>query len=160
MRRAALAGALGAVLLGAAGVAGCGAGHGTAAGAAGTTAPPLIAVTGAYIPLPASPDMAAAYFALANTGGSDDALVGVSSPNAQSAELNESTATSMDAISEVAVPAHGSALLARGGKHIMLMGLKPAPAVGQTVDLRLTFRKSGTITVHATVEPLTYQPPR
>jgi copper(I)-binding protein len=152
MRRTALGGAVCAALLGTAGLAGCGGG-----GAGGQT-PPKIAVSAAYIPLPASPDMAVAYFTLGNSGGSDDMLIGVTSPDAQSAQLNESTSTSMVAISEVDVPAHGTASLERGGRHVMLMGLKPPPALGRTVDLRLTFRTSGTITVHATVEPLTYQP--
>jgi copper(I)-binding protein len=41
---------------------------------------------------------------------------------------------------------------------VMLMDLSPAPALGRQVELRLTFQHSGTITVRATVQPLTYQP--
>ena len=154
MRRAGLTAAAAASVLGLASLAACGtsssSGDGTAA---------RISVTHAYIPLPASPDMAVAYFDLSNRGGSADRLVGVSSPSVQSAELNQSTTTSMHSIDGVDVPAHGEAQLARGGTHVMLMGLSPAPKVGQTIELKLSFQHTGTITVEATVQPLTYQPP-
>jgi len=159
MRRAGLIGAACAAALGTTLAACGGSAHSTAARPADTT-PAKISISGAYIPLPPSPDMAAAYFTITNNGGSADRLVGVSSPDVQSAELDESTATSMDSIDGVDVPGHGSAQLARGGKHVMLMGLTPAPKVGQQVELRLTFQHSGSVTVRATVQPLTYQPPK
>ncbi|MFC1417937.1 copper chaperone PCu(A)C [Streptacidiphilus cavernicola] len=156
MRRAGLAAAAGATVLGVAALVACGAGS---SGSGGDGSPARISVSHAYIPLPASPDMAVAYFDLSNGGGSADRLLGVSSPSVQSAELNQSTATSMHAVDGVDVPAHGEAHLARGGTHVMLMGLSPAPRVGQTIELKLTFQHTGTITVQATVQPLTYQPP-
>jgi len=125
----------------------------------GSGSPAKISVSGAYVPLSATPDMAAAYFDIDNTGGSADQLVGVTCPQAQSAEMDESTATSMEAIDGgVAVPAHGTTAFARDGRHVMLMDLKPAPRLGARVELRLTFQHSGTITVQATVQSLTYQP--
>lgn len=122
--------------------------------------PARLSVSGAYIPLSATPAMAVAYFDIANSGGSADRLLGVTSPSVRSAVLDQSTATSMHAVDGVDVPAHGAAHLARGGTHVMLMGLSPAPAVGQTIQLTLSFQHSGTITVAATVQPLTYQPPK
>ena len=156
MRRAGLAGAAVAAAMAALGatLAACGGGTPVDRSAA------KISVDGAYIPLPASPDMAAAYFRISNGGGTSDRLVAVSSPDARSAEIDASTATSMDRIDGLDVPGHATALLARGGRHVMLMGLSPAPEVGRAVDLRLTFEHSGTVTVHATVQPLTYQPPK
>jgi len=141
------------------GLAACaGTDHQGAAGA-GPASPAKIAVTGAYVPMPASPDMAVAYFDINNSGGTADQLLSVSAPTAQSAEMDQSTATSMSAITGgVTVPAHGSALFARDGKHVMLMGLSPAPVLGHRIELLLTFRQAGTITVQATVQPLTYQP--
>jgi copper(I)-binding protein len=41
----------------------------------------------------------------------------------------------------------------------MLMGLAETPKVGHQVQLRLEFKDAGTVTVSATIEPLTYQPP-
>jgi copper(I)-binding protein len=150
--------------LGLACLAGCGSGHPSPASAAASStavsSPAKISVSGAYIPLPASPGMAVAYFDLSNTGGSADQLIGVSSPAVGSAALEQSTATSMSSVDGVDVPAHGEAHLARGGTHVMLMGLEPAPAIGQTVELDLTFQHSGTVVVRATVRPLTYQPPK
>ncbi len=153
MRRAGLICAAGAGALGIA-LAAC-----DASASTGSASPPKIAVSGAYVPLSATPDMAVAYFDIANTGGSADRLLSVTSPDAQSAEMDQSTATSMTAISGgVAVPAHATTAFARDGKHVMLMDLSPAPALGRQVELRLTFQHSGTITVRATVQPLTYQP--
>lgn len=156
MRRAALLGAAGAGVLGIA-LAACGS---TAPAAkAAPASPAKISVSGAYVPLSATPDMAVAYFDISNTGGSDDRLLGVTSPDAQSAEMDLSTATSMTAISGgVDVPAHATTAFARDGRHVMLMDLSPAPRLGGQVELRLTFQHSGTITVRATVQPLTYQP--
>ncbi|WP_042403416.1 copper chaperone PCu(A)C [Streptacidiphilus carbonis] len=156
--RTALAGAAGAaVLAGSLALTACG-GSGSAAGTSAAASPASISVSNAYIPLSATPDMAVAYFDISNTGGSADRLTGVSSPSVQSAALNRSTETSMEQIDGVDVPAHGSTQLARGGTHVMLMGLKPAPKLGQHVQLRLSFQHSGTVTVEATVQPLTYQP--
>jgi copper(I)-binding protein len=163
MRRTALAAS--AVLCAAAALlTGCGSSTGGAGGTANGNgaggSPARISVSGAYIPLPASPDVAVAYFDVSNSGGSADRLTGVSTPAAQSAALNESTTTSMQTVDGVDVPAHGSALFARGGTHVMLMGLKPAPKLGQTIELTLSFQHSGKVTVQATVQPLTYQPPK
>ena len=165
MRRAGLAAGAGATVLGLAALAACGtsSGSGGSGGSGGSHAdgsPARITVSHAYIPLPATPDMAVAYFDLTNAGGSADRLLSVSSPSVQSAELNQSTETSMHTIDGVDVPAHGEADLARGGTHVMLMGLDPAPRIGQTIELKLSFQHTGTITVQATVQPLTYQPPK
>ena len=150
MRRAGLLGAAGAAALGLALAACAGTGGGS---------PAKISVSGAYVPLSATPDMAAAYFDVSNSGGSADQLVSVDSPDAQSTEMDQSTATSMNKIDGgVTVPAHGNTAFARDGKHVMLMDLSPALRLGGHVELRLTFKHSGTITVQATVQPLTYQP--
>lgn len=151
---AALVGA--ALLAGSLGLTACG---GSSGGTSTAASPARISVSNAYIPLSATPDMAVAYFDISNTGGTADRLTGVSSPSVQSAALNQSTETSMRQIDGVDVPAHGTAQLARGGTHVMLMGLSPAPKVGRQIELRLSFQHSGTVTVEATVQPLTYEPP-
>ncbi|MFC5910382.1 copper chaperone PCu(A)C [Streptacidiphilus monticola] len=156
MRTALLRGTA-AVLLTAA-AAGC-----SSATATTSSAPPgsRISVSGAYIPLPAggSTEMAAGYLVLRNTGGQADTLTGVSSPQAASVTMHQSTATTMQPLDAVPVPAHGTVTFARGGRHLMLMGLAETPKVGHQVQLRLEFKDAGTVTVSATIEPLTYQPP-
>ena len=154
MKRAALVGAVCAAVLGVALVSGADSSHFLQ-----HSSPAKITVSGAYVPLSPTDGMAAAYFRISNTGGTADRLLSVRAPGAQSAELDQSTATSMVAIGGgVTVPAHGSAEFARDGRHVMLMDLSPAPRLGRQVELRLTFQHSGTVTVQATVQPLTYQP--
>ncbi|MFJ6212091.1 copper chaperone PCu(A)C [Streptomyces sp. NPDC092296] len=120
--------------------------------------PARISVSEAYIPLPASPTDAAGYLTLHNTGGTDDQLVKVGSPDARQVTMHRSTATSMAALPELPVPAHGSAAFTRGGDHLMIMGLAHRPTLGSTVRLDLTFARSGTITVKVPIKPLAYRP--
>jgi copper(I)-binding protein len=56
------------------------------------------------------------------------------------------------------VPAGGTLQLARGGAHLMIMGWQKPPAVGDQLELDLTFAKGGTIAVQVPVKPLTYRP--
>lgn len=51
-----------------------------------------------------------------------------------------------------AVPALGFHTLARGGDHVMLMGLKSALKNGDVIDLTLTFEKAGAVAVQAVVD--------
>ncbi|MEZ0064253.1 copper(I)-binding protein [Streptacidiphilus sp. MAP12-20] len=149
MRRRALGGAVLAVAMG---LAGC------ASSTPAATFAPEVTVSGAYIPLPSLPDMAAGYFVLRNGGDTAVTLTGVTSPQAQSVTMHESTASTMVELPNVAVPAHGSVTFARGGRHLMLMGLAPKPTLGQRVELKLSFDGAPPVTVEATVQPMTYQP--
>ncbi|MFD9130081.1 copper chaperone PCu(A)C [Kitasatospora sp. NPDC059571] len=118
-----------------------------------------LSVSDGYVPLPALPGgMGAGYLTVRNTGGGTDQLVRVTSPNAGSVTLHSSGATSMSEVSSLKVPAHGTLELARGGHHLMIMGWQRRPAVGDVLELDLTFAKSGTIAVKVPVKPLTYRP--
>ncbi|MGF1429402.1 copper chaperone PCu(A)C [Kitasatospora sp. LaBMicrA B282] len=119
-----------------------------------------ISITDPYIPLPAGgPDaMAAGYLTVRNTGGSPDTLVRVSSPGAGSVSMHQSSDTSMTEVDSLPVPADGTLQLARGGTHLMIMGWQQPPAVGDQLELDLTFAHSGTIAVKVPVKPLTYRP--
>jgi copper(I)-binding protein len=138
-------------------LAGCGSSgsHGSADAATGGA---HLSVTGAYIPLPSMPDMAAGYFVLHNDGDQAATLTGVTSPDAQSVSMHQSTASTMVDLPTVQVPAHGTVTFARDGRHLMLMGLHPAPKVGARIELNLRFQGAAPVTVQATVQPLTYQP--
>ena len=85
---------------------------------------------------------AAAYFTL--HGGKDGAiLIGVSSPDATSAQMHESMdmngVSSMAPLTQAVAPAGGAAKFAPGGKHVMLFGLKPGIAPGAKVRLHFAF---------------------
>ena len=51
-----------------------------------------------------------------------------------------------------AIPAHGSHALARGGDHVMLLGLTRQLNDGDTVALTLTFEKAGEVKVDVPVD--------
>lgn len=152
-RRSALLGAgLAGVLTAATIVVACGPGSGSGGAA-------RLSISGGYVPLPALPGgMGAGYLTVRNAGGGPDQLVRVTSPDAGSVTLHSSDATSMSEVSSLQVPAHGALELARGGHHLMIMGWQRQPAVGDQLELDLTFARSGTITVKVPVKPLTYRP--
>ncbi len=152
-RRTALAGAVLATALGTATIlAACGSDGGGADGAAAR-----LSIADPYIPLPAGGAMAAGYLTVRNAGGADQ-LVAVSSPGASSVTMHRSTGTSMDALDRLPVPANGALEFARGGAHLMIMGWAKPPALGDELELDLTFAKAGTIAVRVPVKPLTYRP--
>ncbi|MGW2397735.1 copper chaperone PCu(A)C [Kitasatospora sp. NPDC001664] len=161
-RRSALIGAgLAAVLAAGTILVGCGSGSGAdapSAGAAVAGAAPRLSVVDSYIPLPASPNgMGAGYLTVRNEGGADE-LVKVSSPAAKSVTMHRSTDQTMEQVESFPVPSGGELQLARGGNHLMIMGWEKAPAVGDQLELDLTFKKGGTVAVKVPVQPLTYRP--
>jgi copper(I)-binding protein len=90
--------------------------------------------------------------------GSSDELVKVSSPAAKSVTMHRSTDRTMEEVESLPVPSGGELRLARGGNHLMIMGWEKAPAVGDQLELDLTFKKGGTVAVKVPVQPLTYRP--
>jgi periplasmic copper chaperone A len=144
------------LLLGAAALTGC--------SSSSTAAPqhggrPKLTVDGAYVPQPPLADMAAGYLTITNSGSEPDRLTGVSSDIASDVSLNTTTASDqMQPATSLTIPADGELVLKSGGNHLMLMGLKKKPVVGDEVTFRLRFATSAPITVHAPVEPATYQP--
>ncbi|GAA4858941.1 copper chaperone PCu(A)C [Kitasatospora terrestris] len=157
MRRAALIGAGTAVALTAAVIlVGCGSESGPAPS---SDAAAKLTVADPYIPLPATPGgMGAGYLTVRNEGEGEDRLLKVTSPAAGSVTMHRSTTGSMEEVQSLPVPAHGTLDLARGGTHLMIMGWTRQPALGDELELDLTFAKSGTIAVKVPVKPLTYRP--
>ncbi|KJS54321.1 hypothetical protein VM98_19935 [Streptomyces rubellomurinus subsp. indigoferus] len=147
------------VLGGGAILAACGSGGqgGQGGQAAAEAGPAKLSVADSYIPLPPAGGMGAGYLTVRNDGGPDQ-LVKVTSPGAGSITMHRSTASSMEQVQSLDVPAHGALQLARGGTHLMIMGWQKAPALGDEVELDLTFAKSGTIAVKVPVKELTYRP--
>lgn len=104
-----------------------------------------------------NPKSAAAYMTIANTGASDCTLLGASGTAAEKIELHghfdEGGVMKMRAIEGgLAIPAGGSRALARGGDHVMLMGLATPLKNGDTVALTLDFGGCGKLPVEVTVD--------
>lgn len=126
-------------------------GHGVTAGA--------IEVIHPKIPQPApGAKAAAAYMAISNDGGSEDRLIGVEIPVAQSALLHQTQVgadgvASMSHVESLTIPADDTVVLEPGGYHIMLMGLTATLTEGQMVPGVLIFERAGRIEVEFMVDP-------
>ncbi|HEY9101112.1 copper chaperone PCu(A)C [Chitinimonas sp.] len=112
---------------------------------------------------PAGTKTGAVYFKLINSGTEADALIDASAPElAASAEVhnhvNDNGVMRMRKVDKVDIPAKGSALLAPGGYHLMLMGLKQPLTEGQKLPLTLRFQRAGEVKVEVKVESLTADP--
>jgi copper(I)-binding protein len=125
--------------------------------ATGSSAPQL-KVSGAYIPQPVLADMAAGYFTVTNTGGTDAKLTSVTSSFAGDITMHTTKSDQMLQVNAFTVPADGKLTLSLGGNHLMLMDLKRKPVVGDKVSLELHFAKGAPIDVQVPVKPPTYRP--
>ncbi|MFY0635840.1 MAG: copper chaperone PCu(A)C [Vannielia sp.] len=100
----------------------------------------------------------AAFMEIVNGGAEDDRLVGVASEAAARVQLHthESAGEGVMKMRHVeegfAVPAGGHHLLARGGDHVMMMGLTGPLEQGATVTMTLTFEKAGEVVVEVPVD--------
>jgi len=98
----------------------------------------------------------AVYALLVNGGTSPDALVGVSSDAAATAEIHETyrhmNMMMMRPVPKIDVPAGNKVEMKPGGFHIMLINLKRDLKAGETIGVTLQFAKAGKIPVTATVK--------
>jgi copper(I)-binding protein len=116
-----------------------------------TSADGSITITGAFVREPASPDVAAAYFTVHDSGHADT-LVSVVSGAGQQTTLHQDKGTSMiDVPNGIPIPADSAVSLTTGGYHVMISQLIGTLKAGQTVDLQLNFAKAGTVNVVAPV---------
>jgi copper(I)-binding protein len=95
---------------------------------------------------------AAGFLVLKNSSDSDDRLIAAEADFANTAQLHthimeNDIAKMREVEGGFVIPSGGLHELARGGDHIMIMGLKSVPVVGQTADVTLTFEKAGTFTI-------------
>lgn len=100
----------------------------------------------------------AAFMQIVNSGAQDDRLVEVASDLSLRVELHSHKA-SADGVMQMLhlpegflIPAGETHLLARGGDHVMFMGLTRAVAHGDAVSLTLTFEKAGEIELEVPVD--------
>lgn len=138
-------------------------GHGQASAPQGGVVAGSIRVFGAYVREPASPDVAAAYLSIANTGDIADTLVSVSSGASRSVTLHDvpGAASStpqgqagsggMTPSGPLTIPGGTTVTLAPTRGHLMLEGLAGPLRPGDRVSLLLTFRHAGQVLVDAPV---------
>ncbi|MFV0512695.1 MAG: copper chaperone PCu(A)C [Jhaorihella sp.] len=100
----------------------------------------------------------AAFMVVMNASEEDDRMVSAASDVAERVELHthiedENGVMKMVQVEEgFAIPAGGMHALARGGDHVMFLGLKRPLEQGDIVKLDLTFEKAGTISVEVPVD--------
>lgn len=118
-----------------------------------------IAVNDAYVRVATKVSKAgAAFMVLENTGAEDDQLIGVSSDVAKRTELHthkedaDGNMKMLHVKKGFAVPANGTHALARGGDHVMFMGLTRGLEHGDVVTITLTFEKAGDVTLDVPVD--------
>ena len=99
----------------------------------------------------------AAFMRLENRQGVDDRLIAAASDVAQRVELHTHTEDAQGVMRMVEVeegfplPAGGHHDLARGGDHVMFLGLTRPLAQGDSVTLTLEFEQAGALTLELTV---------
>ncbi|MFA7441555.1 MAG: copper chaperone PCu(A)C [Sphingomonadaceae bacterium] len=128
----------------------------TASGASKTEAAGLT-VSGAWIRLPAASGRpAGGYLTIANSKIGTDALVRVTSSDAERIELHSMRSDQgvmrMRQEQSLAVPEAGTLRLAPGGKHLMLFGLASDVRAGGKLPLTLYFESGVTVDVTADVQ--------
>jgi len=131
-------------------------------GGLGGAATDPIVVSGAYVREPASPDVAAAYFTVYNTTGTDDTLISVASGAGESAALmiEDASGGMQESAAGLRIPAHSSVTLKPGKGHVMIEHLVGTLRPGQYVNLELDFANAGPVNVSAPVIAINAEPPR
>ena len=106
----------------------------------------------------ASAASGAVFLVIANHQTDDDRLIAASTDAAARTELHthRQDANGVMQMLEVSegfvIPGNGEHVLARGGDHVMLMGLARPLNTGDTVTLVLTFERAGVVTVEVPVD--------
>lgn len=171
MRRAQLILAAAAVSLGLV-AAGCGSSDGGAQDPKKSTVDKLqtgtarlgsLQIFDAYVPQPASPATAAAYFAIRNDGDSADALQQISTPISSMAMMHRYESTGpgtekMTGVMELKLPPHKTVRLIPGKTHVMIESPTQSLKKGDTVSLTLVFAHAGRVTLKAPVTAIGAQP--
>jgi len=128
--------------------------------ASSSDAPTGLVVGGAYVREPANGVTAAAYFTVYNPTGTADQLLSVTSgAGGQTSLHTEAADGSMQTMTGLAIPAHGSLSLTPGKGHVMIEKLYGPLKAGQSVNLQLTFAHAGQLLVTAPVIGVTAPAP-
>ncbi|WP_329382183.1 copper chaperone PCu(A)C [Streptomyces sp. NBC_01351] len=117
---------------------------------------PKMTVSGAYMPQPVNDKMAGAFMVIKNDSKTADKLTGVTSALSDDLQIHETKDQKMQQVPSMDVPANGELKLERGGNHVMFMGLKSTPKVGDKVTVELRFEKADPVKVELDVKERTY----
>ena len=100
----------------------------------------------------------AAFFVIHNSGAEDDQLINATSDVSKLVELHthkdmgDGVMKMMHVPEGFTIPAGGEHALARGGDHVMFMGINEGFEQGDILTVTLTFEKAGDITVDIPVD--------
>ncbi|MFG2293142.1 copper chaperone PCu(A)C [Streptomyces sp. NPDC048603] len=119
---------------------------------------PEIKVSGAFMPEPVNDQMAGGFMVIENGSGTADKLTGVTSPLSDDVQIHETKNQKMQQVPSMGVPAKGRLKLERGGNHVMFMGLKNKPKVGDKVTVELRFENADPVKVELDVKERTHNP--
>lgn len=119
---------------------------------------PEVEVSGAYMPQPVTDKMAAGFFTVTNSGGTDDKLTSVTSKIADKVTLHSTQGQTMREKDSFPLAAGATLDFERGGNHLMFETLNRKPKVGEKVSVELHFAKSGTVRAEFPVKETTYNP--
>jgi copper(I)-binding protein len=116
-----------------------------ASGGAAANSPPIV-VSGAYIRVPASPDLVAAYMTIYNTTAAPDTLTSVVPGFGEEASIHSEVNGAMtENVNGLVIPAHDHVVLKPATGHVMIQKLYGTLVAGQTVNLELDFARAGPI---------------
>lgn len=117
-----------------------------------------ITVKDPYARVSAMMSSSGAAFMVIENAGPDDRLIGVRSDVAEKTELHTHKEDDMGVMRMLhveegfALPAGGHIMMARGGHHVMFLGLTRPLQDGDTVQLTLEFEKEGDVAVTVPVD--------
>lgn len=100
----------------------------------------------------------AAFMVIENHSATDDRLISAQSDVAEKVELHthkddgNGVMKMMEVTEGFVIPANGTHALARGGDHVMFLGLKQPLAHGDIVSVTLTFERAGDVVVEIPVD--------
>ena len=127
-------------------------------GGATLSSAPKIVVSSARTPLPASPDVGAAYLTIKNESSEPDVLLSATTDVAAQTmvhhDITSGITETMAPAGPVTIGPGKSLVLEPGGYHIMMMNLTRHLAVGDVIHVELVFQRAGSISVNVPVVPL------
>lgn len=135
-------------------------GHGDHGGHTGMAKTGSLAISGAYAraTIGNAPN-SAAYLEIASSGAADR-LISAATPAAKAVELHTTVKTGdvmqMKRIDAVEIPAGGTAELAPGGAHVMLLGVTERLKDGAQIPLTLTFEMAGEVHLMIPIRKVTH----
>ena len=114
---------------------------------------------GAYIrAMPPGQKVTAMFLTLENTSATPHHLVKVKSQVSDAVELHEHKhldgVMKMGQVKQIAIPGNSSTVLAPGGYHVMLIGLKKDLKLGEQVAMTLVFEDGSSQAIKPEVKPI------